>query len=330
VVKRLAIPGRVQFVGLMPGQSHAGPGGKLSSPIRFDQVSKRFVVSSISGRKRWSGAAAVARLTDVLALPRIATRWTRWQWVRPSLGRAADRLSANRERATTLLGLGDLAGQNQALTTSPGRANLRRFGHGFAQAATLFVMVCCASQVLVENRAISESFKPKTRPDWMMAVVMYPRLFQGWSMFAPDPPHDDGKIVVEGVTKDGRRFDPLTQSEPSYDIDPRQGFRMNQIWGDFHRRVWQRRFSVYRNGVRDYLKRHHEITGKPENELVSFEVFYISQVVPPPGQPRGEPAKEKIISYNGQSSRTHHPGRSNRSRPAKPAPPAPRSTSEAR
>ncbi|HEY6724614.1 MAG TPA: HTTM domain-containing protein [Polyangiaceae bacterium] len=169
------------------------------------------------------------------------------------------------------------------------------------RAAGNVVLACfvaaCASQMLMENRAIPEALKPKSRPEWMTALVVYPRLFQGWSMFAPDPPRDDGKVVVEGRTKDGRRFDPLSQGVPDYDLNPTQGFEMNQLWGDFHRRIWQHRFRSYWNGFRDYLRNHHELTGHPENELAAFEVYYISEVVPPPGGQRAAPKKDHLFSW---------------------------------
>ncbi|HEU5073334.1 MAG TPA: hypothetical protein VFU02_04165, partial [Polyangiaceae bacterium] len=158
-------------------------------------------------------------------------------------------------------------------------------------------VVACASQMLLENRAVPEALKPKSRPEWMTALVVYPRLFQGWSMFAPDPPRDDGKVVVEGRTKDGRRFDPLSQGVPDYELNPVEGFQMNQLWGDFHRRIWQQRFRGYWNGFRDYLRNHHEITGRPENELAAFEVYYVSEVVPPPGEPRPAPKKDHLFSW---------------------------------
>ncbi|HEX6274692.1 MAG TPA: hypothetical protein VFZ53_16735, partial [Polyangiaceae bacterium] len=158
-------------------------------------------------------------------------------------------------------------------------------------------VVACASQMLMENRAIPETLKPKSRPEWMTALVVYPRLFQGWSMFAPDPPRDDGKVVVEGRTKDGRHFDPLSQGVPDYELNPVNGFEMNQLWGDFHRRIWQPRFRSYWNGFRDYLRNHHEITGRPENELAAFEVYYVSELVPAPGEARAAPKKDHLFSW---------------------------------
>jgi len=180
---------------------------------------------------------------------------------------------------------------------SPRALATRTLSRALGYAVLACFVVACASQMLIENRAVPERLKPKNRPEWMTALVVYPRLFQGWSMFAPDPPRDDGKVVVEGRTKDGRRFDPLSQSVPNYDLNPVDGFEMNQLWGDFHRRIWQQRFRAYWNGFRDYLKSHHELTGHPEDELAAFEVYYISEMVPPPGEARLPPKKDLLFSW---------------------------------
>jgi hypothetical protein len=158
-------------------------------------------------------------------------------------------------------------------------------------------MVSCGSQVLIENRAVPRELKPERRPDWMSAVVIYPRLFQGWSMFAPGPPTDDGRLVIEGRTVDGRALDPLTGQAPSYEVQPKQGFRMNQIWGDFHRRIGEPRFAVYLGGVRDFLLNHHELTGRPQDRLVAFEIWYVNEFIPPPGQPKAAPRRRKLLSH---------------------------------
>jgi len=111
------------------------------------------------------------------------------------------------------------------------------------------------------------------------------------------PPMDDGKVVVEGRTVDGRRFDPLTGKAPDYELQPKGGFRMNQIWGDFHRRIAEPRFNTYLSGVSDFLLNHHELTGRPQDRLVAFEVWFVSEVVPPPGSPKPPPSRQKILSH---------------------------------
>jgi hypothetical protein len=159
------------------------------------------------------------------------------------------------------------------------------------------LLVCCGSQLLMENQAVPAWLKPNKRPAWMSAVVIYPRLFQGWSMFAPAPPLDDVAVVVDGRTKDGRHFDPLTGREPSFDVAARAAHARNCEWYYFERHLNEDRFKIYLNGVRDFLKNHHELTGKPEDALVAFDVWSVSEAIALPGAPKATPTKSKILSY---------------------------------
>ena len=268
--------------------------------------------STESMRDPLTGSRAVLALVAPSWPLGLGLSWLRTRAGQSAVDRVLARAFVRRERLALVWGLE--AGQGLGLDVGeppPSRRTLalEKLGRTAGNVVLATFVVACASQMLTENRAVPEAFKPKDRPEWMTALVVYPRLFQGWSMFAPDPPRDDGKVVVEGRTKDGRRFDPLTQGVPDYELNPVNGFEMNQLWGDFHRRIWQQRFRAYWNGFRDYLRNHHEITGHPENALVAFDVYYVSEMVPPPGQARPAPKKELLFShgnmrrYEGASQR---------------------------
>jgi hypothetical protein len=169
-------------------------------------------------------------------------------------------------------------------------------GFGVGELLVLLLMVACGSQVLIENRAIPPWLKPATRPDWMTAVVTYPRLFQGWSMFAPEPPRDDGWIIVDGRTEDGIKLDPLTGEEPNFSMDLPGGPDFSAQWSAFNMRIHEQRFRPYLNGLRDYLKNRHEISGRPEEKLNAFDVWYVSRLTLPPGQGFTAPSYRKLTS----------------------------------
>ncbi len=172
-----------------------------------------------------------------------------------------------------------------------------RWLHGLGQIALLVLLVATGSQVLVENRAVPARFKPKHRPAWMTATVIYPRLFQGWSMFAPEPPRVDGLIIVDGRTRDGRKLDPLTGAAPDFTLDRPGGPRLSALWNAFHMRFHERRFAGYYPGFRDYLLRHHTITGKKQDQLTAFDVWYAERQIAAPGQPRQAPKYRKLVSW---------------------------------
>jgi hypothetical protein len=271
---------------------------------------------------RFTGVTALRRLGDAVPFGFLLLLPTWLPGVRGWLEKRLQRASRKPKRYDRYFELEKLPGSPERFEPEPsaavlGFARARQLG---AEALVLVLVVCCGSQVLIENRAVPKWLKPEKRPDWMTAVVVYPRMFQGWSMFAPSPPTDDGRVVVDGVTKDGRKLDPLTGQEPTFEVQPKDGFRMNQIWGDFHRRIGEQRFEGYLEGVREMIKNYHVITGKKENELKSFEVWFVNERIPPPGQPRGAPEKRRLFSY-GVPDATPRPRRPPTPRPDPHRPP---------
>jgi hypothetical protein len=266
-------------------------------------VGETLVVRDPKRKKLYRGVRALTRLADAIPFGRLLVLPARLPFLQPAIERRLQRASARSVDADAYFELDSLPArvETQAPEPAPARLFVRRLVGLAREGAVLLVMVSCGSQVLMENRAVPKLLKPEHRPEWMTSIVVYPRLFQGWSMFAPSPPADDGRVVVDGVTKDGRHFDPLTGLAPSFDVQPRGGFRMNQIWGDFHRRIGESRFEGYLDGVRDMLRNHHEITHRKQDELVSFEAWFVNEHIPPPGGVRAPPERRLILSFNADA-----------------------------
>ncbi len=256
------------------------------------------VVDPRSGR-RYRGRTALLRLGDAVPFGRLLLLPARLPgvsgWVEGRLARAA----RNSKKYDAYFEVEAMPGSREVFPAPPSSARVlvgRSVGV-LRESFVLLLIVCCGSQVLIENRAVPKWLKPEHRPEWMTAIVVYPRMFQGWSMFAPSPPTDDGRMVIDGITKDGRHFDPLTGEAPSFEVQPKGGFRMNQIWGDFHRRIGEERFEGYLDGVREMLKNFHKISGHPENELRSFQAWFVSERIVLPGQPRAAVQKRRLFSW---------------------------------
>ncbi len=280
-VKRLDAFGKVEIVGLAAERD-----GRESMEVRPDARGAAMTPSE-----------GLARLARSLGLPRACAAVLGWAAVRAAVRGVVGLVTAWSEpqaRATAEAGPRAAAGPPEP--TGASRA-AERFRKIFSTSGVVVLLVACGSQVLVENRAVPDVLRPSRRPPWMEAVVVYPRLFQGWSMFAPSPPMDDGRVVVDGRTADGRRLDPLTGKEPSWEVQPRGGFRMNQIWGDFHRRIGEPRFSHLLPGVRDMLREWHVARTNAGSALVAFDVWLVTEHVPPPGVPRALPQRRKLVSH---------------------------------
>lgn len=180
---------------------------------------------------------------------------------------------------------------------SPARRRFNRIGRMLGEAMVVFLLVVSTGQVLMENRAVPAWMKPSSRPEWVTALVIYGRLFQGWSMFAPDPPREDGWVVVDGRTVDGRKLDPLTGEPPNFSLALKDGPNFSAQWEAFHMRIHEKRFSIYYEGFSDFLKNHHLLTGKPNDRLVSFDVWYVSRNIKPPGQGFTENSYRKLFGF---------------------------------
>jgi hypothetical protein len=181
---------------------------------------------------------------------------------------------------------------------------------------TLVFAVALASQMIMENRRVPQWMKDTFKqPPVLAAIAQYPRFYQGWSMFAPVPPMDDGRVVVDAVTVDGRHIDPLTWGNaPDFELPgPKEGMLMTQFWYEFHDRERRDQNARYRDHLRDYLVNWHTIEGRPANDkIVSFEAFWVWRSTQPPYSRQRMPTqKQRFMDWSAE------PG------PAAVGPPAP-------
>jgi hypothetical protein len=311
IVKRLDVLGHVRFRPVTPAPPDEEETGTDDAAVKPETpaadplaraVGRTLVVRDPARKKPFRGIPALLRLGDAIPFGRVLTLPARLPLLEGWIERRLERASAHSADLDAYFELESLPGSPESPRAEPAPARLfaRRAVAALREGAVFLVMLSCGSQVLIENRAVPKFLKPEHRPEWMTSIVVYPRLFQGWSMFAPSPPSDDGRVVVDGITKDGRHLDPLTGKAPDFDVQPKQGYRMNQIWGDFHRRIGEARFEGYLEGVRDMLRNYHQITGKKENELVSFDVYFVNEHIPPPGGAPAAPEQRVILSWSAE------------------------------
>lgn len=167
---------------------------------------------------------------------------------------------------------------------SPIGAALRR-GRVYAREGVLIYFALCSTlQTITENKNVPERVRQVIKlPKPVMATINYPRLYQGWSMFAPNPITDDGVVAVDGRTIDGRRIDPFTGKEPDLDLTDARGLGLGQVQQDYFNRIRLDRNTVYRHGLSEYLQQWHVRTGNKNDELVSFDVYWVRDQCPQPG-----------------------------------------------
>jgi hypothetical protein len=144
------------------------------------------------------------------------------------------------------------------------------------------VLLAVLSQLSMENWAVPPSLKLTSRPDWMTAIINSFQVPQGWSMFAPDVPRQDARLVVDATLADGTHVDPLTGLPPDFEAVLHGPWFMNQHWCEVHSRMpgWRHHWRNFR----DYLYRRPEALGwPPERKIVAIEVYRVFADMPAPG-----------------------------------------------
>jgi hypothetical protein len=161
----------------------------------------------------------------------------------------------------------------------------------------LMLMVVLSTEVMKANPYVSRRMQIK-RPEWMTEIIGYTRMLEGWGMFAPEPPYDDGRLVVDGRTIDGRKWDPFTKDEPIFDPESPRGWGHDQLWCDYSNHIRWQHNQGRRQFLRQYLINQHRFSRRPQDELLAFDVWWIQDKSPKPGQKHGVVlAPEKLVSY---------------------------------
>lgn len=168
---------------------------------------------------------------------------------------------------------------------------------GVREALALALMVTLATEVVKSNRVFS-SHASWQRPEWMGKVIGYTRMLEGWSMFAPEPPYEDGRLVVDGRTADGRKLDPFTGQAPEFDPRSPHGWGHDQLWCDYSLAIRWPGHEHRRVFLSNYLQHQHVYSGRAQDRLVAFEVWWVSDRSPPPGERIGVPLPpEKLLAF---------------------------------
>jgi hypothetical protein len=155
------------------------------------------------------------------------------------------------------------------------------------QALASVLLATIVLQIGSDNWAIPDKYRIKKRPEFMREVVEYLRLPQGWSMFSPDAPKDDGTIVIDAVLSDGRHIDPRKQRPPDFDAAFHGPWYYDQQWCDWDLRMrWDSSRHLYPY-FRDYIARLDRMASWKEHATIrSFDVYWVNNGAPPPGTTR--------------------------------------------
>lgn len=230
-----------------------------------------------------------------------------WKWRLPGISHLVDavwNVLAKRD-ATKTFGLRVPKGPSDAPSEelAPIRQTTRRFVIVLREVAVAFMLTAAVNQALVELWCTKNLYKwPHPEPIRLLAQKF--RFLQGWFMFSPGPVTDDGTIVVDAKTIDGRSIDPLTGQPPNWDLLHAQSLRYNQIWCDYFNRMKEPGNANFRDPMKDYMYRLPERTGNPNDIIVSGDVYWVHDMNPPFGKTESYKfEKQKLFSFDNPNAR---------------------------
>jgi len=156
-------------------------------------------------------------------------------------------------------------------------------------AGLLFLVVCGVALALRMN----DDTMPQGIEAAFYSVVAYPRAYQDWKLFAPDPPKRQGTLVVEAQTARGTKIDPLTGQPPLDALDPSKRdprSRPSPLLAAYFVNINQVSKVMYVDEMRNYIQRLGD-QRDPSDKLVWFNINWIEAPIPPPeGGAPSEPA----------------------------------------
>ncbi len=173
-------------------------------------------------------------------------------------------------------------------------------------AAVIALMAAVGIEMLNDNESVPTWMRPP-RPAWAKPVIEYPRLLQGWRMFAPDPPFRDSMIHVDAVTAEGAHVDPFNgvASRHSYPAGGTVPVRMDQsqFFTMYSERIPYDGYAAYRQAFLEWLLAHPRRTGRSTDCLTAFDVYLVIDQSPPPGTgaPPTPLSRQRFMHYRAPS-----------------------------
>lgn len=180
------------------------------------------------------------------------------------------------------------------------------------EGALVLLLVAITGEVLNDNVPVPKALRFR-EPAWMKAIIEYPRILQGWRMFASEPPRTDSFIYVDAVTATGAHVDPYNevasdQPFPAGTVVPSH-MGQSQYFVMYSDRIGAVGYAAYRTAFSEWLVAYPERTGRPEDCLLSYEVYLVTDNTPPPGAPpvSTPQSRERFMTYRAPSDSTCHP-----------------------
>jgi hypothetical protein len=189
-------------------------------------------------------------------------------------------------------------------------------GRVLMECGVAVLLLAITTEVLNDNTPVPDALRVP-QPRWAKALIEYPRILQGWRMFANEPSRGDTMIHVSATTAAGARVDPYNevasnQHFPDGKVVPTH-MGQSQFFVMYSERIPNAGYAAYRQAFSEWLLAYPQRTGRPQDCLLSYEVYFVSDRTPPPGT-GGSPEPAERISFM-----TYRAPSDGDCRPARPA-----------
>jgi hypothetical protein len=181
-----------------------------------------------------------------------------------------------------------------------------------SEGAVALLLLAITSEVLNDNAPVPHALRVR-QPAWAHAVIEYPRILQGWRMFASEPPRVDSMIYVDATTAAGAHVDPYNQvaSEqpfPAGDVVPSH-MGQSQYFVMYSDRIGTEGYAAYRQAFGEWLLAYPQRTGRAQDCLLGYEVYLVTDRSPALGAlPWPTPLERtRFMTYRAPPDGTCHP-----------------------
>jgi hypothetical protein len=157
----------------------------------------------------------------------------------------------------------------------------------------------------------------------LLDVASWSRMMAPWNVLAPNPPSDNGRLVVDAETKGGWVVDLISGHDPDLELDHPRDARRSVLWAAYTDRIRQKEYDAYLAEFRRYLTRGGFAVepGEPANYISRFAVIWLSVDTPRPGQPReGEIRRVDLLGHGTSRPPAMRPGARTAPQPDNPEP----------
>jgi hypothetical protein len=153
-------------------------------------------------------------------------------------------------------------------------------------AAALLLVVCGVALA----RDMGDEKVPSGLEGVAYRIAAYPRLFQRWGLFAPEPPKRPGTLVAEAEIANGSRVDPILGSDTPKSAVGAAGSRPAPLMAVYFTNISQPSRATYVNELREYVRRFGS-RRDPSERVVWFNVDWIEAPIaaPEPGEDTNSP-----------------------------------------